>query len=170
MRNKPPLPCPWAVVVAPPVGTPLQRVRATEPQRGGSGWLDPPLSPDAQKGSPFPTTLKKLAGSLQREWQEEVCLGILSLDHPDNTASSWGLCAAATQLEAAGRRADEAESKRKRLALAGQLTGSAGLKRAAGLLRDMQAAPLATLRAPDGSFPTAPLAVDVLAAAAWGPR
>ena len=42
MRNKPPLPCPWEVAVAPPARPPLQRVRATEPQRGGSEWLDLP--------------------------------------------------------------------------------------------------------------------------------
>ena len=92
---------------------------------------------NTQGGAAFTTALKKLTGSLQRELHEEIFVGILSLDRPDNSALSWGLCAVAAQLEAAGRRADEAESKRRRLALAGQLTGSAGLKRAAGLLKDM---------------------------------
>ena len=103
--------------------------------------------------------LKKLTGTLQREWREEVFVGILSMDCPENAALSWGLCVVAAQLEVAGKRADEVEARRRRLALAGQLTGSAGLKHAAGLLKDLQVAPLTALQAPDGSYPTAPLVV-----------
>ena len=100
---------------------------------GGQRGARPASALDAQGGLPFHTALRKLTDSLQREWQQDVFLGVLSLDRADNSALSWGLCAVAAQLEAAGRRADEAEAKRKRLALAGQLTGSACLKRAAGL-------------------------------------
>ena len=37
------------------------------------------------------------------------------------------------------------------------------------MLKDTQATPLATLRAPDNSYPAAPLTVNALATSAWDP-
>ena len=93
----------------------------------------------------------------------------LSFEEPTVEALSWGLAAVAAQLEALGRQADEDAAGRRRRLLKDQLVGSGGLRRAAGLLRDMQITPLTTLRAPDNTYATAPLRVDALAAEAWDP-
>jgi hypothetical protein len=106
---------------------------------------------------------------LRRGWVPYVFLGVLDLPEPTVGTLSWGLAAVAAQLEAYGWRADGEAACRRRRILQDQLAGSGGLRRAAGLLRDMQVTPLTTLRAPDNTYATAPLRVDALAAEAWDP-
>jgi hypothetical protein len=113
--------------------------------------------------------IRRLARVVESSWQEEVFLGVLHLDELTSAPLAWGLLAVAAQLEAAGQRADEEADGCKKRTLKGQLTGPAGLSRAAGMLKDMRTTPLTTLRTAENVYVTAPAAVDRVAAAAWEP-
>ena len=86
--------------------------------------------------------VRSLVRSIEGSWQEEVFVGVLNLEELTLAPLTWGLLAVAAQLEAAGQRADEEADNCRKRALRGQLAGTAGLSRAAGMLKDMQATPL----------------------------
>ena len=107
--------------------------------------------------------VNNLARAAHARWSNDVFLGLLDLKHPDDYELGIALQAVAIQLEAAAKREDDREAKRRQQRLRAQLSDRAsGLQRACRLLRPLQAAAISTLKAKDGAYTCDPLEIDSL--------